>query len=88
VHLTVAAVVRHIDNVRDVDRQQPDDFGAAQEALAETAPPGNLLLLPAFGDGTFDRRREAVLQDLEDDSRGRRPDAVDTWQGTGVEQFG
>src|SRR5687767_3544248 len=64
------------------------NFRSAQETCSKRPPPGDFFLLPALGDRAFDGRREAVVQDFEDDARRCRANAVDTRQGAGIEQFG
>jgi hypothetical protein len=87
-HLVVAAIVLDVNDIGDVDRDEPDYLGAAEEAGAERATPGYLVLLSAFDNRALDGRREAVLEHFEDDARRRRTDAVNARQDARIEQIG
>src|SRR5437762_11219036 len=87
-HLAVAAIVLDVDDTADIEGDEPDDLGPAQEAGAEGAAPGDLVLLSACGNRALDGRRKAVLEHFEDDAGRRRTDAVNARQDAGVEHIG
>src|SRR5215213_4207753 len=87
-HLVIAAIVLDVNDIGDVERDEPDHLGPAQEGGAERTTAGYLMLLSAFDNGALYGGREAVLEHFEDDARRRRTDTVNAWQDASIEQIG
>jgi hypothetical protein len=87
-HLAVAAIVLDVNDTGDMERDEPDHLGPAQEAGAKRTTAGDLVLLSAVDNCALDGRREAVLQYFEDDARRCRTDAVNARQDASIEQIG
>ena len=87
-HLAVAAIVLDVNDTGDIEGEEPDHLGPAQEAGAEGTAPGYLVLLSAFGNRALDGGRKAVLEHFEDDARRRRTDAVNARQDAGSSRSG
>jgi len=85
-HLQIAAVVIASDQVGSLDREQADDFRAAEESGAQRPPALDLGPTSRRDDGAFDRRRKPVFEDFEDDPGRGRADAVNLRQLAFVDQ--
>jgi hypothetical protein len=69
VHLKVAAVVFERHDIGNVERQQADHLGAAEEAPAQHPALNELLLASARSDSLLDGRRVSMFEHLVDDAR-------------------
>jgi hypothetical protein len=87
-HLVIAAIVLDVNDIGDVERDEPDHLGPAQEGGAERTTAGYLMLLSAFDNGALYGGREAVLEHFENDARRRRTDTVNARQDASIEQIG
>jgi hypothetical protein len=86
-HLVVTLIVLDVNDIGDVESEEPDHLGPAEEPSAERATPGDLVLLSAFGNRALDSGREAVLEHFEDDARRRRTDTMNARQDARIEQI-